>query len=761
MSPCSPGVPTTGYPSKAGTSPRGGSGARRVRSGGKAVDRVDVLVDIAGVDRLFSYAVPPLLSPAAVPGVRVLVPFGPRRVAGWVVDRATAGEPPAGLKEIGEVLDRAPVFTEELWRLAQWLSERYLCPRAPVMHCMLPPVLRSQEAGRPGLAATFPPGELAAVCASLKRATAQAACVAAAVRHPGLSRTELARSAGVGPQVVAALLARGLLAPVACASSPAPPPDIPAPSVDQAAACTAVEAALTASGASVMLLYGVTGSGKTEVYLRAAASALARGRQALILVPEIALTPQMVERFTGRFGDRVALWHSRLAAGDRYRTWRSVMAGEKQVVLGTRSAVFMPLPDPGLIVLDEEHELTYKQEDQPRYHARVVAGWRAARHGAVLLLGSATPSLESYRLARAGRYALLNLGTRVDDRPLPQVKLVDMRDEVHRGRTGLFSAVLRDALADNLDRGGQSLLFLNRRGFHTVLICRVCGSALRCPHCAISMVYHRSGRLKCHYCDHTRVAPDTCPECGGQLQHFGAGTEQVEEEVERLFPRARVLRMDADTTARKGAHGRILAAFAAGEADILVGTQMIAKGLDLPRVTLVGVISADQSLHVPDFRAAERTFQLLTQVAGRAGRGDTPGMVIAQTFNPDHYSIRLAAAHDFPGFWAAESLVRKQHLYPPFGHLIRVVLSDAREETARDAAVHLAGILNGEAGFEVLGPAPAPVTRLKDLYRWQLMLKGERGPELRQCLGEALNRFTASFPRRVKRGIDVDPHWML
>lgn len=735
---------------------------------------VDVLVDIEAreVDRLFSYAVPACLAAAAVPGVRVLVPFGPRRVAGYLVDRVEGEEPPVSLREISAVLDPQPVFNEELWRLAFWLSERYLCPRASVMHCMLPPVLRSPgDAGRepPGLTVTFPPGELAAVCASLKRATAQAACLVVAAAQPGLTGPELTRTAGVGPKAVAALLERGLLAPVAVTVPAAEitAPEVPVLSTDQEAACSAVENALAAprglGASSVMLLHGVTGSGKTEVYLRSVAAVLARGRQALVLVPEIALTPQMVERFTQRFGTGVALWHSRLAAGDRYRIWRSVLAGEKTVVLGTRSAVFMPLPEPGLIILDEEHELTYKQEDQPRYHARVVAGWRAARHGAVLLLGSATPSLESYRLARAGRYALLNLATRVDGRSLPEVRLVDLREEVHRGRTGLFSAVLAEALRENLERGAQSLLFLNRRGFHTVLICRACGSSLRCPHCAISLVYHRSGRLKCHYCNHTRPEPRVCPECGGQLQHFGAGTEQVEEEVQRLCPGARVLRMDADTTSRKGAHGRILAAFAGGEADILVGTQMIAKGLDLPRVTLVGVISADQSLHVPDFRSAERTFQLLTQVAGRAGRGRVPGTVIAQTYNPDHYSIRLAAAHDFPGFWAAESLLRRQHGYPPFGHLIRVTLADAREERAREAADRLAGSMRGGegCGWEVLGPAPAPVTRLKDLYRWHLMLKGERGPELRKTLNDALGRFEASGSLPARVSVDVDPYWML
>lgn len=740
---------------------------------------VDVLVDItaAGVDRLFSYALPS--GPEVVFGTRVLVPFGPRRVMGYVIERKTGTQPPAELKEIIEVLDREPVFNQELWELADWIAKRYLCTRVFVMRCMLPPVVKGKGEAGVKLGINFSPGELVTVCASLKRATAQAACLLVAARRPGLSRKELAREAGVGLSVVAALLSRGLLAPVAGSVTPSfnwnPQPNsgLPVLTGDQSHALASLEKAIAAGGNSVMLLHGVTGSGKTEVYLRAASAALERGRQALILVPEIALTPQMVERFTGRFGSRVALWHSRLSAGERYRTWRKVMAGEKGVVLGTRSAVFAPLPNPGLIVLDEEHELTYKQEDQPRYHARVVAGRRAAAHGAVLLLGSATPSMESYRLARAGRYRLLSLPIRVEDRPLPKVNLVDLRDEAHSGRTGLFSAKLLAALRENLDRGAQSLLFLNRRGFHTILICRSCGSALRCPHCAVSLVYHRSRELKCHFCNHTRPEPKTCPDCGGPLRHFGAGTQRVEEEVQGLFPQARVLRMDADTTSRKGAHGNILTAFADGKADILVGTQMIAKGLDLPRVTLVGVVSADQSLNVPDFRAAERTFQLLTQVAGRAGRGQTPGKVIVQTYNPDHYSIRFAAAHDFQGFWAAESALRKEHGYPPFGHLIRVVLADPKEETAREGATRLAETLReaqgvsssagraGDAGWEVLGPAPAPVTRLKDLYRWQLMLKGQQGLELRTVLNEALSRFESSTRHHFILGVDVDPHWML
>jgi len=711
------------------------------------------------VDRLFSYAPPGGL--AAAPGMRVLVPFGRRRVSGWVVGSGDGGQPPAPLKEILAILDREPVFNQELWELAQWLAGRYLCTRAAAMRCMLPPLVQGDRTAGVGLTVSFGPDELEAVRASLVRAPAQAACLAVASARPGLTRAELARAAGVGGQVVGSLLARGLLVPV-LAAAPEAASCGPALNREQAAAYAAVEKALGAGESAVMLLHGVTGSGKTEVYLRAAAEALARGRQALVLVPEIALTPQMVARFTARFGARVALWHSGLAAGERYRTWRSVMTGEKPVVLGTRSAVFVPLPDPGLIILDEEHEPTYKQEDQPRYHARVVAGWRAGRHKAVLLLGSATPSLESYRLARAGRYRLLTLDQRVDGRRLPAVHLVDLRQEAQSGHPGLFSRLLTETLRDNLERGEQSILFLNRRGFHTLLVCRRCGGALRCPHCAISLVYHRSGYLRCHYCNHARPEPGACPECGGELQHFGAGTERVEEEVGRLFPRARVLRMDADTTARKGAHGRILAAFAAGEADILVGTQMVAKGLDLPGVTLVGVVSADQSLHMPDFRAAERTFQLLTQVAGRAGRGGAPGTVIAQAYDPDHYSIRLAAAHDFAGFWAAEAALRQKHLYPPFGHLIRVLLADQDETRAREGAARLAESLRtARAAWEVLGPAPAPVTRIKELYRWQLMLKGARGPELRAALKEALDRFETAARHRFFLGIDVDPHWMM
>ncbi|MHB8156757.1 MAG: replication restart helicase PriA, partial [Desulfocucumaceae bacterium] len=507
----------------------------------------------------------------------------------------------------------------------------------------------------------------------------------------------------------------------------------------------------------------VTSSGKTEVYLRSIRRVLKKGKQAVVMVPEIALTPQMVSIFKGCFGDRVAVLHSALSGGERYDEWRRIARGEATVVLGARSALFAPLTRPGLIILDEEHENTYKQEETPRYHARDVALRLAGRFGAVALLGSATPALESFSRAQpGGPYRLLTLASRVEMRPLPKVQVIDMRDEIKAGNPGLFSRRMAEALRERLARGEQSILFLNRRGYATFVVCRDCGLAMKCPHCDISLTFHSGGQLKCHYCGYGLAAPGHCPDCGSKyIGYFGTGTQKVEEELLKVIPGARVLRMDSDTTARKGSHGRILGLFREGGADILIGTQMVAKGLDMHRVTLVGVINADLTLHIPDFRSAERTFQLISQVAGRAGRGELGGEVLVQTLSPDHYSVVFAARHDYISFYSYEMKIRRAMQYPPFSRLARVLITGGDEgavkEMAEKWASVVASVAEGMGGIEILGPAVAPLSRIKDRFRYHLIIKSNSGNKLRELLKVAVGRGELKSGKILTVALDIDP----
>ncbi|MBK8540817.1 MAG: primosomal protein N' [Ardenticatenia bacterium] len=508
---------------------------------------------------------------------------------------------------------------------------------------------------------------------------------------------------------------------------------------EQAAAWARLEPlldqSLTGAAPPPILIRGVTGSGKTELYLRAIARVLAAGRQAVVLVPEIALTPQSLRRFAARFPGRVGVWHSRLSAGERADTWRRAREGLLDVIVGSRSAVLAPLPRLGLLVVDECHAGSYKQGQSPRYHAIDVARERAIRYGATLILGSATPTVEQTWEAEAGRMLGLTLANRVDQgagEGLPPVRVIDMRAELKAGNTGLFSEALSDALAATLAAGEQAILFLNRRGSASYVFCRDCGESMRCPHCRVPLTWHQgAARLICHHCNHRAISPSMCPNCAsGRIRHFGAGTERVEEAARRAHPSARILRWDADTTAHKGAHEAILATFVAGEADVLVGTQMIAKGLDLPRVTLVGIVSADTGLHFPDFRSAEQAFQLLTQVAGRAGRGEAGGQVILQTYQPEHPAILFAAAHDYPGFYRQELAFRRALGYPPFSRLTRLLyVTDggprAAEAAARKLAEQLTAAIRrlGLADTNLIGPAPAYFERMGGHTRWQILLR--------------------------------------
>jgi primosomal protein N' (replication factor Y) len=532
----------------------------------------------------------------------------------------------------------------------------------------------------------------------------------------------------------------------------------------QAAAAGTITSAMRRGEGESLLLFGVTGSGKTEVYLHAIEQARASGRSAALLVPEISLTAQVATAVRRRLGDRVAILHSALSDGERFDEWERVRKGEADVVVGPRSALFAPLKDPALLILDEEHDGSYKQSGSPRYHARLAAQRRATLCGGCTVLGSATPSVESFHAAQSGRYRLLELPERVRQRPLPSVEVVDLREE-SRARPGtVFGQRLEESIRARLAAGEQTILFLNRRGYSSFLLCRDCGHVPRCPNCDVSLNLHRQqvGALRCHHCDYTRPAPRLCERCrGARVKQFGIGTQKVEDSIRELFPHARVARLDRDSMATKDAHTRVVSQVLAGEIDILVGTQMVTKGFDFPGVTLVGVVTADVALNVPDFRAAERCFQLLTQVSGRAGRGETPGEVVVQAFNPEHRAITAAARHDYRGFYAGEIRAREELGYPPFGALARLLSLDEADAVARGRIEAAATILEPLAiphKVLVRGPAPCPLSRLQDRFRYHLLLKAETSEALHALLDEA-------WPILQKRvgglGIDVDPQDLL
>lgn len=615
---------------------------------------------------------------------------------------------------------------------------------------------------------------------------------------------ELLHAAQANPASLKGLLEKGLVvateqtvrrAPV---TSPARRTDPPRLTEGQTKAVEQLKDAVDSYEARTVLLFGVTASGKTEVYLQAIAHTLQKGRNAIVLVPEIALTAQVVDVFVGRFGDQVAVLHSRLSEGERHDEWRRMQEGDARIVIGARSAIFAPVDNVGLIVVDEEHETSYKQENTPRYNAKELARERARLSRATLLLGSATPSLETYFASESpetamphspkskmkaspekatgpvaeksgqqhsieasdstGKVQRIEMLERIDNRPLPKVHIIDLREEFKQ-RRALFAQRLVDAMADRLARKQQIILFLNRRGYAQFVLCRDCGYTAKCPNCAVSLAFHVYDRtLKCHHCDYSGRAPHQCPECGSaKVKAFGIGTEKVEEEALRLFPGVRMARMDRDTTARKGDHARIVRSFRQGDADILIGTQMVAKGLDFPNVTLVGVVSADTAINMPDFRAAERTFQLLTQVAGRAGRGTQAGEVLIQTFSPDHYAVQTALKHDYPAFYAQEIVFRRELGYPPFRRFANLICADEQDPRAQARAVALATVLQREIAEEVelIGPAPSPLARLKNQYRYHVALRAPLTMPLAGMIRRALEKLPSSD--RLKVYVDMDP----
>jgi primosomal protein N' (replication factor Y) (superfamily II helicase) len=723
----------------------------------------------------FTYLLPEGVVAPLRPGQRLLVPFGRGRALGFYLGPA---EPPAGtrLKPITQVLEAEPALPEDVFRLIAFAAGHYRYPLGEALRGALPPGLTRALEERPVAPEVVQTAIAieAAAGATLARAPAQAAALAYLLAVGGRAELgELAHAVPKGREAIRRLVARGLVRLESVDAAPQHPTGFAQGrplhlTAGQEVAVQALAEALDTGGFRPFLLQGVTGSGKTEVYLRAVEHALAKGKGALVLVPEIALTPQLVGRFRSRFGPQVAVLHSGLRDRERRGHWQALRSGRVRLAVGVRSAVFAPVADVGLLVVDEEHDPSFKQDEKLRYQARDLAVVRARDAGAVVVLGSATPSLETYENARRGRYQLLELPARVDDRPMPLVELVDLR---RRPRLrGEVPKVLAEesaaALTETLGRGQQAILFLNRRGHSTTLLCESCGQSVSCQQCDVALTLHlQPPALQCHYCGATRAVPDVCPACGGALVRLGTGTERVEAEVAARCPTARVARLDRDAVGTGERLTERLSSFARGELDVLVGTQMVAKGHDFPGVTLVCVVSADTGLLLPDFRAAERTFQLLTQVAGRAGRGQDKGRVLVQTYNPEAEPVARAAAHDFIGFAARELEWRRALAYPPFSRLAAVRLEGADAAQTAASARALGRLLERSLpppalGVRLLGPAPAPLSRLKGLSRWQLLLKAPQHRVLRPVL-DAAERALAQLPKGVRGVLDVDPGAML
>jgi primosomal protein N' (replication factor Y) len=760
---------------------------------------ISVAVPVPFLDSL-TYRVPDQFQVPPV-GARVRVPVGPRVVTGCVV--GMADDPGAGIevKPIGDVLDDRPFLAASIVELCRWVAEYYVAGIGDAIGVALPPGAREKRSGfKTRRVAAITAHGLATIDACAGRSSTEpltdrsAGGEAGSPGEAGVGRPEVTakqsavlemlagtstgvptselRDRGVSGDVLSRLASRGLVAlrdeaderdPFERAAMATVVPDAARQLTAEQSAAFDRLAGLAATGEfKVALLHGVTGSGKTEIYLRLADRVCRAGRQVLLMVPEIALTPSVAAQFRGAFGSRVAIQHSALSDGERHDQWQRIRRGDVDVVVGTRSAVFAPLASLGLIIVDEEHDSSYKQDEAPRYNGRDVAIVRASRERALVVLGSATPSMETYQNGATGKYERVTLQRRVLDRPLARVSLVNMRDEyAAEGPDIVISRGLAAAVEDRLARKEQALVLLNRRGYATAVFCRQCGDTFECPNCSISLTVHtaRNGwRARCHYCNYSMSVPKQCRKCAAPyLEQAGFGTEKVEQHLKDLFPDARIGRVDRDSVRRKGALTSLLSRFAAGELDVLVGTQMIAKGHDFPRVTLVGVISADVGLGLADFRAGERTFQLLTQVAGRAGRGEQAGEAIVQTLYPEHYSIQLACRQDYPAFFDRELAFRRGMRYPPLVALINAIVRGRTFDEAMQLANDIIRRLEpstAAAGFTMLGPAPAPLSRLRGEHRVQFFLKGHRRAEMRGALKNVLSEMP-EIRKRVT--VDVDP----
>jgi primosomal protein N' (replication factor Y) (superfamily II helicase) len=725
-------------------------------------------------DKELDYAVPEPWTNHVHVGSRVKVPLRSREILATVValvDTPSVPEP----KSILELISETPILNDRLLKLARWMAEYYCCPIETSIRSVLPQVIRKAQLGfkRERVLSLQRQVDKAELAALAKKAPRQADVLRHTIELGGPIRwRELQFKAMTTDRTIQQLVDRGLLwvqfentdrDPYAneqfIASAPL------ALNLEQTVALGVVKESIQTRSSQPILIHGITGSGKTEIYLQAIQECLNGGLGALVLVPEISLTPQTVERFKMRFPvERIAVLHSHLSAGERHDEWHKLRSGRAQIAIGARSAVFAPVDRLGLIVVDEEHETSYKQEEAPRYHARDLAVVRAQFERCAILLGSATPSLESYHNAKIGKYRLVKLTARIDDRQLPLIRVVDMRQEyLKQKQLPVISQGLGTAIEDRLAKKEQTILFLNRRGYSTSLVCNQCGHVCECPNCTMALTFHlQEDRLKCHLCGHAAVAPRKCPKCGDpSIRYAGYGTQKVEGIVLKLFPKAAVARMDADSMSRKDAYRHTLQAFRTGKIDILIGTQMIAKGLDFPNVTLVGIINADVALHMPDFRAGERTFQLLTQVAGRAGRGDMAGEVYVQSATPFSPSIQFARHHNFEGFWEQENEFRERCGYPPFCHLLMIHIRSEHQRRAEFSGETLHRRISEQLdAATMLHPVvPAPIERSKGYYRYQILMRTNAIRRLSKTIRGILDKLT--FPEEVIVSVDVDPQQLM
>lgn len=798
-----------------------------------------VIVDVASksVDFKFDYLIPERLVSVIQPGIRVVVPFGPRTIQGYVMEVTTQPDSKldiSKLKNIIEVKDIKPELTPELIALSEWMSTTHVIKRISMLEVMLPSAIKakykkafmlkddteltselierfdkngfyyykdaqknndiaslmsllqagiieektilSQNVTKKTKRAVriidgFNPDE---VLAKLEKYIKQYDLYAflSEEQHKTIFLSDI-EDIGFSKSSLDGLVKKGYVEKYDAIVERDPFKDRVFEqeskrqlTIDQQRAYSAINEKIVNQEQATFLLHGVTGSGKTEVYLQTIEDVLNQGKQAMMLVPEIALTPQMVLRFKRRFGDDVAVLHSGLSNGERYDEWQKIRDGRAQVSVGARSSVFAPFKNLGLIIIDEEHESTYKQEDYPRYHAREIAQWRSEYHHCPVILGSATPCLESYARAEKGVYHLLSLPNRVNQQALPNIDIVDMRTELTEGNRSMFSKDLREAIQLRLDRQEQVVLFLNRRGYASFMLCRDCGYVPQCPNCDISLTYHKTtDLLKCHYCGYQETPPNKCPNCESEhIRQVGTGTQKVEELLQQEFEGARIIRMDVDTTSKKGAHEKLLTEFERGNGDILLGTQMIAKGLDYPNITLVGVLNADTMLNLPDFRASERTYQLLTQVAGRAGRHEKVGQVIIQTYNPDHYSILDVQKNDYLTFYRQEMEYRKLGKYPPYYYLINFTISHKEMKKVMAASQHVHKILLQHLSDKalVLGPSPAALARINNEFRFQILVKYKSEPGLLQAIQYLDDYYHEKFiQEKLALKIDINPQMMM
>lgn len=721
------------------------------------------------LDQAYDYLIPDEFRDRLQVGQRLRVPFGrgDKLTVGYCV---SIGKPQRtdGLKVVHSILDRAPLLDTRMLKLTRWIADRYLCAWGQVLETVVPAGVKNQAGTREMLwlrldaeaIADFGDGKLPPKQAAVLQ-------VLQAAGKPMLME-QVANAAEVGPGPITALRRKRLVqaysertaTKVEEAAIAEPTCDLEL-NPDQQQVLDRIVGALRGKQHETFVLYGVTGSGKTEVYIRAIREVVGYGRQAIVLVPEISLTPQTIRRFQSRFGS-IAVLHSHLTDAERHRHWQTIASGQVQVVVGARSAIFAPTPHLGLIVIDEEHETSFKQDNVPRYHAREVARQRAEMEGIPLVLGSATPTLESLQRSLTRQHELLRLPRRVEGLPMPPVVIVDIRHDPQCARGHSIGRALQTSMRHALDHDGQVILFLNLRGYSPVLWCRACGDVVKCPHCDISLTWHKEEKVvRCHTCDYQTLPPSVCPNCQQPgIRYLGSGTQRLEQEVRSKFPKSTCMRMDSDSMRRRGSHDEALEAFRRGEVRILLGTQMISKGLDFPNVTLVGVVHADTVLHQPDLRAAERTFQLIAQVAGRTGRSHRGGRVLVQTSCPAEPSIVSASKHDYSGFARAELEHRRQMRAPPFEHLARVIVrgpeeTEVRGEVKRMAEACRAAAAESVPGVRILGPAPAPVAKVKGDYRYHFQLSAPTVTEIQTVWRKVLSTF--SPPRRVEFAIDVDP----